>query len=65
MEFGQTVAHAFFQDKECPECRAELNCHPVDSLDDSDEPSFFEAWEDLNLDSVMDSFQSWDTKKFW
>ena len=65
VEFGQAVAESFFDKRDCEICRTELNTYGPDQIDDCDDPGFSEAWEDLNLDTVMESLAQWDAKKFW
>ena len=65
MQFGEAVARSFFDKRECEICRSQLNIYGADMVDDADQPSFHEAWEDLNLDTVMASLDQWDAKRFW
>ena len=65
MQFGEAVAESFFTKRDCEICRTELNTYGADLVDQADDPSFEEAWEDLNLDTVMESLAQWDAKKYW
>ena len=64
-EFGCAVAAAFSEDRCNEELLSEQLCCEHDAMDDANTPTFTEALEDLNVGTVLTSYNTWDVGRCW